>query len=417
MEHQPSNPADSNWPSNHPPEQSTLAVSDEEAGIETSEDFQRFSQKNDMFQRAFWDPEVTSDQTRGFFESYRMEASPRRGEGFNQRDFAIRNAAWSVADDYADRSMDEGMREGFSAPLKPRTDVFAERQVFESTAAMTEEVKNICRLMGADLVGVAEYDPRWTYQYRSDSRDFSDAPNEVPETVSHVIVLGHGMDYDLTQTYPSALAGAATGLAYSAEAAASVQICAYIRNLGYEAIASMNDTALVIPYAVKAGLGEYGRNQMVLTPEFGPRVRFSKIFTDMPLDLDRPKKFGGAELCGVCTRCADGCPPKALPYGPPSYDRPNQSTISGVKKWSADCEKCFGYWAKLKSDCAICMRVCPWNRDYTKLINRLMRKLLGSRFKKLALWLDAKIGDHQRSRPRDWWAIAAGNPPGGEEAK
>ena len=82
------------------------------------------------------------------------------------------------------------------------------------------------------------------------------------------------------EAYPSALAGAATGREYSHEAAIVMQLAAYIRNLGYRAVASMNDTALVIPYAIKAGLGEYGRNQMVLTPEFGPRVRFSKIFTD-----------------------------------------------------------------------------------------------------------------------------------------
>ena len=54
----------------------------------------------------------------------------------------------------------------------------------------------------------------------------------------------------------------------------------------------MNDTALVIPYAIKAGLGEYGRNQMVLTPEFGPRLRFSKVFTDIPLAVDVSRQLG-----------------------------------------------------------------------------------------------------------------------------
>ena len=91
------------------------------------------------------------------------------------------------------------------------------------------------------------------------------------------------MDFGLVETYPSALAGAATGREYSHESTIVMQVAAYIRNLGYQAVPSMNDTALVIPYAIKAGLGEYGRNQMVLTPEFGPRVRFSKIFTDLQL--------------------------------------------------------------------------------------------------------------------------------------
>ena len=118
----------------------------------------------------------------------------------------------------------------------------------------------------------------------------STAPLGLPEGLTHVVVLGHEMDRELVRSYPSALAGAATGREYSHEAAIVMQLAAYIRNLGYQAVASMNDTGLVIPMAVQAGLGEYARNQLVITPEFGPRLRFSKIFTDMPLDADRPKR-------------------------------------------------------------------------------------------------------------------------------
>ena len=168
-----------------------------------------------------------------------------------------------------------------------------------------------------------------------------------------------------------------------------MQLAAYIRNLGYEATASMNDTGLVIPYALKAGLGEYARNQLVITPEFGPRLRFSKIYTTMPLAHDAPKKHGVAEVCNICTRCADACPVKAVPFDAPKAGG-NQSSIKGVVKWTSDAEKCFGYWAKLASDCAICMRVCPFNRDYSKAANRWWLKLALSPLRKLALWLDDK---------------------------
>lgn len=187
------------------------------------------------------------------------------------------------------------------------------------------------------------------------------------------------------------------------EAATAQQLSQYILNLGYDAVASMNDTALVVPYAVQAGLGEYGRNQMVITPEFGPRVRFSKIFTSLPLVADQPRRFGVREFCDICSRCADACPPKALPYGPPSFDTPNRSAITGVKKWTADCEKCFGYWAKLKSDCAICLRVCPWNRDYSHWPARLFRRLAGGPLRRVALWLDGRLNLGRRRRPNDWW--------------
>ena len=174
-------------------------------------------------------------------------------------------------------------------------------------------------------------DPRWFYDKRVDVRDMSQADLGLPEDLSHVIVLGHEMDKDLVRTYPSALGGAATGWEYSHEAAIVMQLAAYIRNLGYQAVASMNDTGLVIPMAVQAGLGEYARNQLVITPEFGPRFRFSKIFTDMPLDIDQPKRPGVAKFCDICTKCADACPVKALPFGSPKFGG-GTSSIQGFKK-------------------------------------------------------------------------------------
>jgi len=391
------------WPANRPADDGWRRPGDGAAGIETSEDFARFSQRNDMFMRAWWDDTVRSRDTEAFFDSYRMEAAPRKGEGFNQRDFALRNAAWVVADEYADRSVADGQREGFSAPLKPRVGKFAEQVTFAGPEQATAEIKRIAKLFGADLVGIAAYDSRWTYIDRVDMRNLEAVPNDLPGSIGHVIVLGHGMDDDLVRTYPSALAGAAVGAGYSKEAATAQQLSQYILNLGYDAVASMNDTALVVPYAVQAGLGEYGRNQMVITPEFGPRVRFSKIFTSLPLVADQPRRFGVREFCDICSRCADACPPKALPYGPPSFDTPNRSAITGVKKWTADCEKCFGYWAKLKSDCAICLRVCPWNRDYSHWPARLFRRLAGGPLRRVALWLDGRLKLGRRRRPNDWW--------------
>lgn len=252
-------------------------------------------------------------------------------------------------------------------------------------------------------MGITEIDQRWHYSARVDTRDMTPAANTLPEGLTHVIVMGHAMNEALVETYPSALAGAATGLEYSHETAIVIQLAAYIRNLGYEAVPSMNDTALVIPYAIKAGLGEYGRNQMVITPQYGPRVRFSKIFTNMPLAIDLPVQTGIRAYCDICTKCADACPPKALPFGPPQEDNTSVSTIKGVKKWSANCEKCFGYWAKLKSDCAICMRVCPFIQPKSTLYGRLFHALARSRLRKIALLLETRRGLAKRLKPVHWW--------------
>lgn len=381
-----------------------FAASDKSLGFMVSDDLKPFSQRDDMFTRAMWDDSIKSKDSDAFFNSYRMEFAPKRGEGFSQKDFALRNAAWSISDIISNRNNDSGKRQGFQAPIEYDTPVAADKISVDDPALESNEVKRLARLFGADLVGITEVDPRWHYSARVNTRDLTEAPNELPDGITHVIVMGHAMDRSLVDTYPSALAGASTGLEYSHEAAIVIQLATYIRNLGYEAVASMNDTALVVPYAIKAGLGEYGRNQMVLTPEYGPRVRFSKVFTSMPLQADKPVPLGIRQYCESCTRCAQACPPKALPFGGPTDQPANRSTITGVKKWTADCEKCFGYWAKLKTDCAICMRVCPFNRK-DGWIDRLWFSLAtGSAVtRRVALWIDKKRSTGERLKPKDWW--------------
>jgi epoxyqueuosine reductase len=374
---------------------------DPAAGIETTPEFERFSQKNDIFTRAFWDKTVQTQKTDSFFASYRMEAIPRRGDGFSQKDFALRNASWLISDIMADRFSSDGRREGFQAPLSNDTPIADQKVKFKSPAQASSDIKKVALFFGADLSGITTLDDRWLYSKRVDARDMSEKDIGLPEGITHVIVLGHEMDYEMVKTYPSALGGAATGREYSHEAAVVMQVAAYIRNLGYSAVASMNDTGLVIPMAVQAGLGEYARNQLVITPEYGPRLRFSKIFTDMSLEIDQPKRPGVAKFCDICTKCVDACPVKALPSGAPKVSE-DISTIKGVKKWSSDAKKCFSFWASLSSDCAICMRVCPFNRDFTQTRHKLWLKLALSPLRRLALWLDRKRGG--RLKPGEWWS-------------
>ncbi len=389
------------WPSNSPQKRD----GDAEAGIELTDGFERFVQRNDIFTRAFWDDRVRNRKTDAFFASYRIEAAPRRGDGFTQKDFALRNAAWMVSDMISDRRAAEGTREGFHAPIRLCTPVAEDRVDVDDPGRMAAEIKRVARFFGADLCGITDLDDRWLYASQVDTRDFSEAPLDLPDGLRSVIVLGHEMDADLVSTYPSALAGAATGREYSHEAAIVMQLATFIRNMGYEAVPSMNDTGLVIPYAIKAGLGEYARNQLVTTPEIGPRLRFSKIFTDLPLAHDAPKPLGVRAFCDICTKCADACPVKALPYGPPTDAAPNISAIRGVRKWTSDAEKCFAFWAKMASDCAICLRVCPFNRDYGRWTNRAWLRLALGPFRKVALWLSRNHGG--RTKPGAWWSRAA----------
>ena len=143
-----------------------------------------------------------------------------------------------------------------------------------------------------------------------------------------------------------------------------------------------------------------------ITREFGPRVRIGKVFTDMPLAHDRPVRFGVREVCDICRACTDGCPAKAIAGGEPSTLVHNRSNIQGIRKWTTDAEKCFRFWANQNTDCSICVRVCPYNRDFSEWWSRAWRWLAGTRLRRLALWLDRVGGRGKRLRPSLWWGAA-----------
>ncbi len=379
-------------------------ASDENAGFVVNVDFKGFSQVNDVFCRSQYDPKVRTDETQRFYDMYRRPLTGWRGsEGYGQHDYAFRNASWHVADIFAELRESEDRRDGFLDPLSLLREGPEEKIEFGSADESTRIIKQAGKTVGADLIGVAAFDTRWSYTELFSMHNLGPKPNELGEDFTNVIVIGQSMDSELIDTAPSALSGAATGMGYSQDALVLLTLSQFIRNLGYRAVPSMNDTALAIPYAIKAGLGEYGKHGLVITPEFGSSVRFGKIFTDMPLIPDNPIQFGVNEMCRLCQSCSKACPSKAIPDAEPTPVTFNRSNIAGVTKWTIDGEACFSYWAKINTDCAVCIRVCPFTRDYTKIRNRLWLRIAGSRYRKFALFLDRRSTRGSRVKTRFWW--------------
>ncbi len=382
------------------------------------DDFERFSQVDDVFSRSFWDESIRDEKSDRFYATYRRPLTRwRKANGFTQRDYALRNASWHVSDVFTEMYEDQGRRDGFLDPLSMLRDGPETKLEPESPEESADQLKRVAKVFGADLIGITDHDERWLYTERFSAKTGEGKPNDIPAGVTSTIVIGQSMDADLIQTAPSALSGTATGLGYSRDAAVLLAVAQYIRNLGYIAVPSMNDSALAIPLAIKAGLGEYGRHGLVITPEYGARLRFGKIFTDLPLAHDQPKQFGVKEFCEQCDRCSDACPARAIPAGEPVPVALNRSGLKGVRKWSVDGEACFGYWSKINSDCAICVRVCPWSRDYSKRRNRLWRRLAGTGLRGLMLAVDDRLGGGRRMKPNDWWAAARGKRNDPEEDK
>ena len=98
------------------------------------------------------------------------------------------------------------------------------------------------------------------------------------------------MDYENLRRSPANCA--ATDLVYSDMAIVSSSLAEFIRELGYKAMPLGNEMALSIPMAVDAGLGELGRNGLLITEKFGPRVRICKVITSLPLVPDKPVDLG-----------------------------------------------------------------------------------------------------------------------------
>jgi len=378
---------------------------DEKTGFDVNEEFERFDQRYDIYCRSDWDPEIQSKNATDFFAGYYMpNARARKADGFSQLDYAIRNASWHVSNVIRDlRRESDDRKEGFLDTFTAHEEGWAEPYPFESAEAATENLKRAADVMGIGLLGVCEYDERWIYTGRYSEKTQESKPVDIPEDLPNVIVIAEPMDFGLTETVPSALSGSATGIGYTHDTVVLLMLTQYIRNLGYRAVASMNDSALAIPLAVQAGLGEVGRHSMLITEKYGPRLRLGKIFTDMPLVIDEPKQFGVREFCDICQRCSSACPPKAIPAGEPSREACSVSNLKGILKWTTWAEKCFKFWAGQNSDCSICIRVCPYNRDFSKWCNRLWRRLAGTRLRGLMLRLDVWLIDRQRRSSASWW--------------
>jgi epoxyqueuosine reductase len=60
--------------------------------------------------------------------------------------------------------------------------------------------------------------------------------------------------------------------------------------------------------AQAAGLGWRGRNNLLVNPAYGARIRLVSILTDLPLQTDRPLD----NSCDTCRRCIAACPAGAI---------------------------------------------------------------------------------------------------------
>jgi reductive dehalogenase len=218
------------------------------------------------------------------------------------------------------------------------------------------------------------------------------------------VVLAIEMDYTMIRTSPSSVGAATAGLAYSQMAFVAGSLAQFIRDLGYTAIPSGNDTALNIPLAIDAGMGELGRHGLLITEEFGPRVRLCKVLTDLPLEPDPPTEFGVARFCEQCLKCARFCPGQAISHGERTDQPVNISNSGGVLKWPVNADNCLGFWARNGATCANCIKVCPFNKPsgwLHDLVRWGVRRTPWAN--RLFIWGDDFLKYHKQIEAREFW--------------
>jgi len=313
----------------------------------------RFDSKNTVFRRVEWDP-----SWKGYRRMYDEKVPALLGEGkpgYSKIDFALAYASWIVHDAF-EGGFSWGKIKLYRTPAAVTgVDLTKEKYDIKDPARMSVYIKRAARFFGASLVGICRLNRDWLY-----------ADVEIPEEFKYSVVMAVEMDPEGISTSPTAIAAAATGVGYSRMAFLLACMGEFIRNLGYNALQCGNDTALSIPLAIDAGLGELGRNGLLITPQYGPRVRLCKIFTDLPLEPDKPIEFGVKEFCRKCKLCAEYCEAEAISKSDePSYEAVCRSNNPGALKWYVDVERCYLYWCENGIDCSTCIKVCPYNNAST----------------------------------------------------
>ncbi|MFW9915079.1 MAG: 4Fe-4S double cluster binding domain-containing protein [Candidatus Thorarchaeota archaeon] len=103
----------------------------------------------------------------------------------------------------------------------------------------------------------------------------------------------------------------------------------------------------------RAGLGWIGKNALLITPQWGPRIRLATVLTDASLEAGQPITMGN---CGKCQACVVKCPAQAI--------KGVNWTIEHLRADLLSADRCSEKITKNQAVvgepiCGICVSVCP----------------------------------------------------------
>lgn len=232
----------------------------------------------------------------------------------------------------------------------------------------TEQVVKFTKKKGADLVGIASVD-----DIENEPKLLCKPKYFVPEAESVIsialkvndAILDFGLASnvheradlysDHHEVYAQTLEGYLKFYNYNLLDYIAIETSKHLESLGYKSfpiqarVTDWLEVKGVFPHklaAVAAGIGTVGKCSLVITPEYGPRVRLVSLVTEAPLKSTGPSKSTTANICRDCTKCIDICPINALKYG----RQMPVATIDKMRCWKLT----------LKGRCGLCMAICPY---------------------------------------------------------
>jgi len=149
--------------------------------------------------------------------------------------------------------------------------------------------------------------------------------------------------------------------------------------------------------AVKAGIGQIGVNNNLITSKHGSRLRLGAVITNAPLVANRPMQYGVVpDFCKKCGfRCVKACPAKAL-SGTGAVDHykcmvihPEKVNVDHAmatleKRYGGSpnqlASKMMGFTQNAPHTCARCITLCPMDtsrEDRKALLNAVAAEAVG----------------------------------------
>ena len=226
------------------------------------------------------------------------------------------------------------------------------------------QVVNKCSELDVPLVGFASADS-WNEPVFDLWVPEQFRPRAIYPETNTVIVIGIPVSLPVLETSPSIFYHELYKTVNTLLDLSSYRISIMLNELGYPSIALPRDGYGSISVlkenpaaffshrhaAFLAGLGNFGVNNMILTPGYGPRVRFTSIFTNAKI---RGGEIMHTPLCTRCMRCVTICPVNAL------QEEDYPAGITDKKTCTSRSEDLSKHYI---SPCGFCIKVCPVGED------------------------------------------------------